>query len=258
MSQIIAEIGNSWRGRLAYAVESIRMAKEAGADVAKFQLFTPALWESGKVPEGMFVLPFGHLPLLRDVADEEGIGLLFSAFEPDVVRRLRAADDKAWLKLSSSAILYPELIDAAAGEFTTSVLMSCADGIAGGRALGACREHGWPPLFCEAEYPSPGCLFSLKAFIDRTRGLRLWGVSSHCINPRFAEAALVLGAEYVEVHVDFFGDEEPDHADNGHSLDEEELHRIVACRDYCRRGIAANEAATRKAVTPTLEGVRRG
>ncbi len=109
---IIAEIGSNWR-TLDDCFESIRVAKDCGADAVKFQAFTPeALYGLHGVGSFEHVMRLDWLPRLRAKADEVGIEFGCTAFSPDLV----AAVDPFvhWHKVASSDAAWPQMLEAVA------------------------------------------------------------------------------------------------------------------------------------------------
>lgn len=124
---IVAEVGSNW-ANLDHCLESIKVAKECGADAVKFQLFSPNdLYGPGLVQwncikwlsdtecwidyQTPYLNPF-WLPLLKAMADECEIEFMCTAFSPEMV----AAVDPYVLvhKVASSDLCYLQLLEAVA------------------------------------------------------------------------------------------------------------------------------------------------
>jgi sialic acid synthase SpsE len=211
---IIAEIGSNFRN-LDDCLYSIETAKRAGADFAKFQAFTgDALYGPGHGPIAQ-ELDLEWLPALKRKADECEIGLMCTAFSPELVT---AVDPFVQVhKVASSDANYPQLLRtvAATGK---PVIMS----------LGAARVEDVQRaidilgkqvvlLSCIAAYPAD-CMSPRGA-----PGVA--GISDHTLGYSVAVEAAMSGALVIEKHFTAFPD--LDTPDREHSLTPAQFTRMV-------------------------------
>ncbi len=92
---IIAECGINHKGCKYNAMSLVRTAKEAGADAAKFQLFTDRARPKGK----KYILPEEAWREIMNTGKENDIPVFFSVFDFESVRLARRLEAK-WVKLS--------------------------------------------------------------------------------------------------------------------------------------------------------------
>ena len=116
--EIIAEIGQNHNGELSLAKELIKSAKEAGADVAKFQAYdAKILFPQSNNPWYEYncqtELSYDQLEELASFAKEVKIEFMASAFDTDRVKWLESLGVKRH-KLASRSIYDHDLINALA------------------------------------------------------------------------------------------------------------------------------------------------
>jgi sialic acid synthase SpsE len=229
---IIAEIGTNWTpGDLDSALEMVRVAARAGADLAKFQdwhpleqMNRPQEWKERCAP--WTLPPTWHQPL-RSVATECGIGFMCSVFTPQALARaLRPSATvhkhgdwpprRTAVKLASSEITNCDLLVRLANRtpwMTTDgmphppVFLSLGEVAHQNQvhtAIARLSEYDLTLMACVAEYPVKRPLDLLDSFIfAQTFGLPV-GVSSHVAADRAAWATgqtVKRGAVVVEAHL---------------------------------------------------------
>lgn len=233
-TQIIAEIGQNHNGDIECAKQLVRLAKEAGADVAKFQVFDArALFDPS--PRNPWFDYNCATELRRDdvmrLADHcRGLEIEFmaSVFDVERIQWLEEAGVKRY-KIASRSLADKDLVAAVAAT-GKPVLVS----------LGAWQGSTFPEiaavggvefLYCVSKYPTP--LEDLK--LSTVDFQRYAGFSDHSLGITAACGAFVLGARILEKHLTLdknaYG---PDHAG---SMTPEELRKIHLFRsewDKCR------------------------
>ncbi len=218
---IVAEIGSNWQ-TLEHCLASIREAKYAGADAAKFQAYDHhALYGSGDgYRDGATpmagVLRLEWLPELAKEACRIGAELMITAFSPELVL---AVDPYVSVhKVASSDLCYPQLLEAIA-KTGKPVLLSTGAAMPGDleKAMTFFRPGLAMPLYCVAAYPA--------AYADLEMVGRFIGFSDHTLGYTAAVQAARFGAPVIEKHVTFFP--ELDTPDRPHSLTGEEFKAMV-------------------------------
>lgn len=196
--EIIAEIGQNHNGDMALAVELIRAAKEAGADVAKFQVYDArALFPKENNPWYDYNLSTelsrDDIAFLAEECATAGIEFMASVFSPELVPLLEAVGARRY-KVASRSVREEPLMRALAA--TGKPLLV---------SLGMWAGEEFPPvptqapvgfLHCIAKYPAPLEDLGL-ASVDFTRYA---GFSDHSEGLTAAMTALARGAGIVEKH----------------------------------------------------------
>ena len=233
-TEVIAEIGQNHNGDIECAKQLIRLAKEGGADVAKFQVFDArALFDPS--PRNPWFdyncsteLRRDDVLRLADYCRDLDIEFMASVFDTDRIQWLEDAGVKRY-KIASRSLSDGDLLAAVAAT-RKPVLAS----------LGCWKEPTLPDirvpggiefLYCVSKYPTPLEDLSLGS-VDFAHHA---GFSDHSLGITAACAAFVLGARILEKHFTLdkksFG---PDHAG---SMDFEELKAINTFRtqwEACR------------------------
>lgn len=245
---IICEVGSNWR-TLDDCLESIRVAKECGADAVKFQAFSreamfgpdcaheavdgsvccscgeqvwinensdgtwgPKYFRYGDGPNS---LDLTWLPALKAKADEVGIDFACTAFSPELV----AAVDPyvKWHKVASSDAAWPQMLEAvkATGK---PVLLSTGAKTAEEFKRAVSMLPRCIPLDCVAAYPAD--------FVNMNEyGKLSMGFSDHTLGYTATVEAARRGAVVIEKHFTAFP--ELDTPDRPHSLTPAQFTRMV-------------------------------
>lgn len=212
-TELFAEIGQNHNGDMALAKELIWAAKEAGADVAKFQLFDArALFPTKEEGNEWFdyncktELSKEQLHLLAAECDAAGIEFMSSVFDEERVDWLEELGVKRY-KIASRSVHDTKLIEKiyATGK---PIIFS----------LGMWEGAGFPKtpddsrtsfLYCISKYPTALEDVHLNQVDFETYG----GFSDHTIGVSASIAALARGARIIEKHLTLdtkmYG---PDHA----------------------------------------------
>jgi N-acetylneuraminate synthase len=250
--EIVAEIGSSHHGLMAWASELVAIAKHAGATAAKVQYFgdpEALATQRGLGPEyaaayRRFNMPLGWLPTLADQAHRHGLRFMVTAFQPaDCARVLDAGADD--LKISSFEADDPIIIDAAVAALRASVrsdqrlIVSCGRGIDPHLIRAAVALVDARVLHCVSAYP----VGIDELNLDRIRTEQFDGYSDHS-HPELSQVgaiAVALGAQLLEVHLRL--DATPsDNPDFPHSRSPGQFARYVAAVRLAERmlGSGAN------------------
>lgn len=225
--KIIAEIGQNHNGDMSLARELIAAAHEAGADVAKFQVFEArSLFPREGNPWFDYncktELSRDQVHLLAKECADVGIEFMASVFDVERVAWTEEVGMK-WYKIASRSINHPELLKAVT-ETGKPVLAS----------LGMWDAEDFPVieapggvefLYCISKYPTPLEDLHLKS-VDFTR---YGGFSDHTIGISAPIAALTLGAGIIEKH--FTLDKTMYGPDHSGSMTPAELREIARFRD---------------------------
>ena len=245
---IIAEAGVNHNGDLALAKKMAVVAKNAGADIVKYQTAVPELVISKfaekadyqKVQTGdhetqlemvrRIHFGFDAHRELKAYCDSIGIQYLSTAFDLPSIDFL-ASLDLPMFKIPSGEITnlpYLERIAACHKPVLLSTGMSEMEEIAA--ALNVLRLGGAGEitvLHCNTEYPTPPEDANLRAMLDIKQrfGCRV-GYSDHTLGIEADIAAVALGAEVVEKH--FTLDKNMEGPDHKASLSPSELMEMVS------------------------------
>lgn len=244
---IIAEAGVNHNGDLGLAKKMAVVAKNAGADIVKYQTAVPELviskfaqkadYQKEQTGDGESQLDmvrrihfgFAQHRELKEYCDSIGIQYLSAAFDLPSVDFL-ASLNLPMFKIPSGEITnlpYLERIAACGKPVLLSTGMSEPAEIEA--ALQVLRRGGAGEvtvLHCNTEYPTPAKDANLKAMLDiRERFGCPVGYSDHTLGIEADIAAVALGAEVIEKH--FTLDKNMPGPDHKASLSPSELMEMV-------------------------------
>lgn len=268
---IIAELSGNHNHDFGRAVQLIHEAKKAGADAVKLQTYTPesmtidcdsSMFKArGRAWEGKTLYqvyseaytPYEWQPKLKKIAEEIGLLLFSSAFDPQAVRFLEKMDVPAY-KIASFEIVDIPLIQAIArtGKPTfMSVGMATEDEIE--EAIRTFRGSGGKELIlmkCTSAYPALPEEMNLRTipFLAKRFGVPV-GLSDHSLEVSIPIASVALGATAIEKH--FTLDRSQGGPDCSFSLEPHELAEMVECVRVVERSLGAIT------LTPTKEEKKR-
>lgn len=244
---IIAEAGVNHNGSLELAKKMAEVAKEAGADIVKYQTAVPELVISRFAPKAEYQkattgstesqlemvkkIHFGfdaHREL-KKYCDSIGIMYLSTPFDMDSIEFLKELDMPVW-KIPSGEITnlpYLERVAALKKPLIMSTGMSEIAEVK--QALDVLYKNGATDvtiLHCNTEYPTPLKDANVKAMLDlqKTFGTKI-GYSDHTLGLEAPLASVALGAAVVEKH--FTLDKNMEGPDHGASMNPEELVALV-------------------------------
>lgn len=248
---IIAEAGVNHNGMLDLALELIRVASDAGADIVKFQTFqaeslvtqsaSKADYQSLNTnpQESQFEM-VKTLEMNRDVHIEiilecknRGIRFASTGFDPQSIDLLIELGVD-FLKIPSGEITnlpYLRHVGAKALPIILSTGMATMQEIEG--ALEVLQSSGTEQddivvLHCNTEYPTPLQDVNLRAMLSIKERLGVdVGYSDHTMGIEVPIAAVAMGATVIEKH--FTLDRRMDGPDHAASLEPKELKEMVSC-----------------------------
>ncbi len=200
---IISEISANHNGSVVRALELLDAAKEAGADAAKIQTYTPgdlckpgsplwSLYEKAQTPRSWHEGLFRH-------ARNIGLHLFSSPFSVDAVKFLERFDPPAY-KIASMEVHQWDMVNA--------ILNTCKPVIVSTGMMNEEDLHYWYArpdtvlLHCIAQYPARIEDANLSAIttMQNECGMPI-GLSDHTSGIETAIAATALGAVMIEKHL---------------------------------------------------------
>ncbi|MDE1817921.1 MAG: N-acetylneuraminate synthase family protein [Thaumarchaeota archaeon] len=243
---IVAEIGSNFDGSLLQAKKLIRLAKNCGADAAKFQSFKTenllsrkgfekrqgyqtrwkkSVWDVYKSAE----LPREWHKELNQYARKIGIHFFTSAWDFEAVDLLENINAPA-IKIGSGDLTYHKLLEYAA---STKKPILLATGISTMKeieeAVKVIRSVGNNQiilLHSVVQYPSPIEFANLKVLETLREKFKLnVGYSDHSLGSLVALASVVLGACIIEKH--FTIDPTLSGPDHPHAMDPKSFKEMV-------------------------------
>lgn len=207
---IIAEIGVNHGGNVMTALKLIRSASAAGADVAKFQAFTPAIVAPGNYERQATLkgLALTRDELIMCKAECDHVGIEFGCTPMDTywldvcVRDLHVKR----IKIGSGQATNRDLVDGAA---RTGLPILISNGMALNNEFAQAVDE-WlydavdvTVMSCKSEYPTAEEGISMET-LETLRGMypeRKIGFSSHCPRWWASVAAVYAGAACIEQHI---------------------------------------------------------
>lgn len=225
---IIAEIGSNWRS-IEDCQESIKVAKEVGADAVKFQLFNfQSLYGLPKKMAPSWYdknseLPIDWLSLLRQECDQQRIQLMVSAFGCDLAEKV---DQYVHChKIASSEITNVALLKTIS-DFAKPVFLSTGGASAAKieLALGQLEGNSVVLNYCVGNYPALGTdLFKINKLAEYGCPV---GFSDHSKDYLYLPRSAVFnhGAVAVEKHLTCI---KANTADSPHSLNPSQFKAMV-------------------------------
>ncbi len=267
---VVAEIGVNHEGDLETAVDLMRQAKEAGADAAKFQTFTPERYASASDPARLervrgFDLGEDGFRSLAGEAAAIDFPVFSTAVSEDVVPLL----DELFpvLKIASGDIDFEPVIRATA---TTGKPVLLSTGLAAmdevARAVAWFREAAATDdvrdrlvlMQCVSAYPTPAEQANVRAvpYLAEATGLRV-GYSNHVIGIEPCLAAIALGACVIEAH---FTDRKTGREFRDHALscDPDDMRRLVEAAAAVRASLGEAAKERQACELDNLRIVRKG
>lgn len=245
---IVAELSANHNGSLETAIETIKQAKQSGADAIKLQTYTAdtltidinkkdfiinngSIWDGQnfyKLYQKAYTPWEWHQELYR-IAREEGLICFSTPFDHSAVDFLEELNNPIY-KIASFEITDIPLIDYVASKGKPIILST---GIAAGEdidlALDTVRKQGVNEiglLKCTSSYPAPineANLIMIKDF--KTRFNVIPGLSDHTLGIIAPLIAVSLGAKIIEKH--FIIDKSLGGPDASFSLDKKEFKQMV-------------------------------
>jgi sialic acid synthase SpsE len=201
---LISEIGINHNGDLNRAYNLISQAKQCGFDAVKFQLYeAERLTADSELRELLHAGAFKKewLPWIRGVCDDLQIDLAITPFYPEAVEIIEPYVD--WIKIGSYELNYQDLISAAV-ESGLPIIASA--GFVENPFDKVAIKNLKALLYCIPKYPcSPEDIYMTWVKTAKNNLGCPIGYSDHSHNPGVIWAALIAGAEYIEMHFDTNG-----------------------------------------------------
>lgn len=244
---IIAEAGVNHNGNLDLAIEMVHKAKEAGADIVKFQTakaenvisryaekaeYQKATTGSDESQLDMvkkLMLSNEDFIVIKDYCEKCKIQFLSTPFDLSSVDFLKTLKMRMWKIPSGEITNLPYLIQIAqtGGDIILSTGMSTMDEVKA--AYGVLEDNGAGDitlLHCTTEYPAPFESVNLSAMITLRDvfGCKV-GYSDHTPGIEIPVAAVAMGARVIEKH--FTLDRNMEGPDHKASLEPYELKKMV-------------------------------
>ena len=274
---IIAEAGVNHNGDLELAKKLAEAAKNAGADIVKYQTAVPecvvsrfaekAQYQKETTGDGESQLEmvrrihfgFDAHRELKAYCDEIGIEYLSSAFDLPSVQFLNTLDLR-YSKVPSGEITnlpYLQEIARAKKPVLLSTGMSTLPEIED--ALTLLEDHGAGEitlLHCNTQYPTPYSDANLLAMLELREVFNLpVGYSDHTAGWVCDVAAVALGAVVIEKH--FTLDKNLPGPDHKASLDPQELAQMVEAVRNCELALGSGEKKVSKSELPNKPIARK-
>lgn len=200
MTFVIAELGSNHDGSIGRALKLIDIAKEAGADAAKFQLIPPFQ------PE--------WVQILIDYCERVGIEFMATPFDQAGIEALKGKV-KHW-KIAST--------EGADKEFVKSVIQAAgidtiyfSDGAVEDLPLDWKYASNVVRMSCVVKYPAEDEDYH---FLNGK-----WGLSDHTTGITLAPLAVAAGAIAVEKHIT--DDKKREGPDHNYALEPQELKKMI-------------------------------
>lgn len=244
---IIAEAGVNHNGSLDMALKMIDAAKEAGADIIKFQTAKPEKVISRYADKAEYQkettgaeesqlemckrihLHFDDYKVLKSYCEKVGIQFLSTPFDLDSIAFLEELGCSLW-KVPSGEITnlsYLEKIAQTQKEVILSTGMSDLEEVRA--AVNILKDGGATKislLHCNTQYPTPYRDVNLKAMLTLRDTFHCSvGYSDHTLGIEVPIAAVAMGASIIEKH--FTLDRNMDGPDHKASLEPLELKQMV-------------------------------
>ena len=245
MTLIIAEAGVNHNGDISLACKLAKAAKDAGADIVKYQTFIPEdlVTNSASLADYQkntnnnsqldmlrrLALSFDDYKKIKNYCDDINISFLSSPFDLKSIDYLHSLGMKMWKIPSGEVTNLPYLIKIA--KFHEPIIMSTGmcevEEIA--NAIDILKENGASDiklLHCTTEYPAPFEDINLKALytLKETFGVEV-GYSDHTKGIEAPIAAVSMGATIIEKH--FTLDKNMEGPDHKASLEPNELKQMI-------------------------------
>jgi len=244
---LVAELSANHLQKFELAVDTIKAAKEAGADAIKLQTYTPdtitidsdnecfkikgTLWE-GKTLYNLYkeaYTPWEWLPKLQKLAEDLGLVFFSSPFDKTAVDFLEDLNVPAY-KVASFEITDIPLIEYIASKGKPIIISTGIATLADiEEAVNACKRMGNEQIIllkCTSAYPAPIEEANLLTIPNMAETFgTIVGLSDHTLGSSVAIASVALGAKIIEKH--FILDRDLGGPDAAFSMEPEEFKEMV-------------------------------
>ena len=244
---IIAEVGSNFDKNLDRAKKLIDVAKEAGANAVKFQLFRADVLYPNR--DGLYdvfksiELDAEWVPLLNMHARDQGLHFMASAFDLGSVNVLEAVNTPAHKVASSETTNLGFLNKLAATGKPVIISTGMCDMVDIEEAVNACLGAGNNQIIllqCGAMYPLPNELVNLRVIQSLAERFNCpVGFSDHTLGQVAAVTAVGLGATVFEKHYTL--DKKSAGPDHFYALEPDELKSYVAAIREAHEALGSRE-----------------
>lgn len=220
---IVAELSANHNQKFGIAVDTVKMAKECGANAIKLQTYTAdtltidcknnyfqirqnTLWDGKSLYElyREAFTPWEWQPKLKKLATDLGLECFSSPFDPTAVDFLEKMEVPAY-KIASFEITDIPLIEYVASKGKPVIISTGIATLADiNDAVQACQRMGNNQIIllkCTSAYPAPLEEINLKTIPDLQQKFNCpVGLSDHTVGIAVPIAAVAVGARIVEKH----------------------------------------------------------
>lgn len=244
---IIAEIGSNFDKNLDKAKKMIDVAKEAGANAVKFQLFRADVLYPNR--DGLYdifksiELDAEWVPMLNKHANDQGLHFMASAFDMGSINVLEAVNTPAHKVASSETINLGFLHKLASTGKPVIISTGMCDMVDVEEAVNTCLGAGNDQIVllqCGAMYPLPNEQANLRVIQSLAQRFKCpVGFSDHTLGQIAAITAVGLGATVFEKH--FTLDKKGVGPDHFYALEPDELKSYVAAIREAHEALGSSE-----------------
>ncbi len=245
---IVAEMSANHNMDFDQAVKILRAAKDAGADAVKLQTYTPdtmtiksyrpefrissgTIWD-GRVLYDLYseaYMPWEWQPRLKEIANDMGLDLFSTAFDPTAVDFLEEMNVPVH-KVASFEIVDIPLIEKMAKTGKPLIISTGMATLAEiDEAITAAKRAGATQialLKCNSAYPAPPGEMNLRTIPHMAEGFGVpVGLSDHTLGIEVPIAAVAVGACIIEKH--FTLSRDIPSPDSAFSIEPHELKALV-------------------------------
>lgn len=244
---VIAEVGSNFDKNLDKARKLIDVAKEAGANAVKFQLFRADVLYPNR--DGLYdifksiMLDAEWIPVLDKHAREQGLHFMASAFDMGSVDVLEAVKTPAHKVASSETTNLGFLHKLASTGKPMIISTGMCDMVDVEEAVNTCLGAGNSQvvlLQCGAMYPLPNDLVNLRVIQSLARRFNCpVGFSDHTLGQVAAITAVGLGATVFEKHYTL--DKKGAGPDHFYALEPDELKSYISAIREAHEALGSSE-----------------
>lgn len=268
--KVIAEIGCNHEGNFAKAVELMHLAIESGANIIKYQSYTPERYVSADNPERLsrvtkFALTKENYYTLAEIARQNSVEFMSTPLTEDWVEWLNPLCSA--FKIASGDITFRSVIEKAAktnkhliistGAATIdeiSQAVKWVEDIVGSDQL----KERLTLMHCVSAYPTPineANILSIP-FLREKYNLNV-GYSNHVIGMSACFAAVAQGAQLIEVH---FTDQKEGREFRDHSLsfDSLDLKNFIKIANEIRQSLGSYNKEIQPSEKENINIIRKG
>ena len=275
---IIAEAGVNHNGSLSLAKRLADVAKEAGADIVKYQVFKSEKLVSETASKAEYQkketrsnesqldmlrkleLTFPEFKELKEYCDSVGIDFLATSFDEESTAFLGEELRIPLFKIPSGEMdNYPYLVQVAQYGRPVVVSTGMAQLEEVVESIRVLRKHGASDitvLHCNTQYPTPFEDVNLRAMPELGAKLNVrFGYSDHTPGIEVPVAAVAMGATVIEKHFTLNKSlEGPDHKA---SLDPDELKAMVSAIRHVEIALGSKEKTASPSETANKSAARK-